>query len=430
MESIEKKLTDLYLYNRDLIDEDLPDYIIGSRREALESFNILGLPDRKSEKYKYSDIKSRYELYNYEKYFSLFGNNPPNPEKILTESLEIKIVNGYSGGELHVLSNGIIYGSLRNAANDFTELVKRYYNKLAVNDKDSVSALNTMFMQDGAFIYVPKNTIADTPFTISNLYDAGENTYAYNRNLIIFEENSSSKVIFNSKTSDNTAYLINGLSEVFVEKNASSEILVLQRENNLSTHLSNFYSEQAENSNLRISVISTDGGLIRNNWNVYLRGKNAETHNYGLYISGCGQSIDNHTNIEHLVPDCTSFEKYKGIVSGDGKGIFNGRILVEKDAQRTRAFQENHNLILSDVATIDSKPQLEIYADDVKCSHGATVGQLDENAIFYMRQRGISEATARKLQMYGFINDIVGEIGIMDISDKINDIATKKIERL
>ncbi|MCC8088574.1 MAG: Fe-S cluster assembly protein SufD [Rikenellaceae bacterium] len=430
MKTIENKLTDLYLYNTDLINEGLPSFIKNNRREALEAFNILGLPDTGNEKYKYSNIKSRYGLHNYEKYFSVTDSCCEDVCKLPVESYEINIINGFCISGLTVLSDGVVYGSLKEASNQYPELVESGYNKIADNKNDSVSALNTMFVQDGAFIYIPKGVSAQLPISIVNCYNAIENIYIFARNLIIIEENSSLKLIIDSHTIGESAYMINNLTEVILGKNAFAEIVEFQKENDKSTHLNNFYASQPENSNLKVVVISTDGGFIRNNWNVNLEGGNAETHNYGLYIAGCGQSIDNYTNTEHRVADCTSFEKYKGIVACSGKGIFNGRILVEKDAQRTRAFQENHNLVLDDNSIVDSKPQLEIYADDVKCSHGATVGQLDENAVFYMRQRGISEEEAKKLQMYGFMNDIVGEVKIAGLPEIINRIAGEKIESL
>lgn len=432
--NIEKQLVDLYLANLELLEEGLPSYVNRMRSGAIEAFRLNGLPDRKVEKYKYTDIRTLYEGREYEKYFAPLPDTAGcrGLERLPLDAYEIPLLNGYGISEkpLTKLENGIVYGSLRAAAGACPEIVEKYYNRLASEDTDSLAALNTAFMQDGAFVYVPRGVRADKPFVVACCYDAGENIYVYHRNLFVFGENSEAKVIFNSHTVGEHSFLVNQVTESFAARNADAEIAEIQRENDRSVHLSNNYTRQEADSRFQATVITTDGGTVRNNSTVIFTGKGGENHIYGLYLAGNGQHIDNYTNLEHRVPDCTSYENYKGIASGNGTAAFNGRILVAQDAQRTRAFQENHNLLLSDEATIYTKPQLEIYADDVKCSHGATVGQLDREAVFYMRQRGLSEEEAQKLQMYGFVNDIIGKVNIQPLAELMSRVATDKIGRI
>lgn len=431
MSTIEKQLIDLYLANIELLEEGLPPFVNRYRSGAIESFNLNGLPAKKNEKYKYSEIAPRYEG-DYEKYFALSGTGCGDTQKLPVECYEIHLQNGYSHypDELTCLENGIMYGSLRAATNTCPEIVEKYYNKLADNETDGTVALNTAFMQDGAFIYIPRNVTADKPFAVINCYSSEEDIYVYLRSLFVCGDNAGAKIIFESHTASENAFLVNSVNEVYAHPGSHLELTEIQKENDRTTHIAHSYVRQDQDSHLKSVVITTDGGFIRNNTYILLEGRGAENHTYGLYISGEGQHIDNYTNIEHRVADCTSFENYKGIASGDGVAAFNGRILVNPDAQRTQAFQENHNLLLSDNARIYTKPQLEIYADDVKCSHGATVGQLDPLAVFYMRQRGIGEVEARKLQMYGFVNDIIGKVDMEPLSELMGHVAADKIERL
>jgi len=431
MRTIEKKLVDLYFANLDLIEEGLPSVINRHRGDAIQSFNLLGLPTKKVEKYKYTDVRRSYEC-DHEHFFTPFGNWDESWLSLVRDAYVIRLLNGYSYGEevLTTLENGVIYGSLRMAANQYPEIVSRYYNKLADNDSDAVTSLNTAFVQDGAFVFVPPGVTVEKPFVIIQGCGADENTQVYSRILLVGEENSEMKVVVQSQASAEHVFLVNQSTEIFVAQHARAEVVEIQQENGLSTLLTNQYVHQAVDSRYQSIVLAIAGGLIRNNINLALAGKGVESHLYGLFIAGAGERMDNYTNIEHRMPDCTSFEDFRGVASGDGIGAFNGRILVAPDAQRTQAFQENHNLLLNNDAAIYTKPQLEIYADDVKCSHGATIGQLDPQAVFYMRQRGIDEQEARKLQMYGFVRTVIDKISIQELVDAIDAIVTAKIDRL
>ena len=431
MRTIEKKLVDLYFANLDLVEEGLPSVVNRHRGDAIQSFNLLGLPTKKVEKYKYTDVRACYEG-DFEKFFTPFGTWNDAWKPLVEEAHIIRLLNGYSHGDevLTTLENGVIYGSLRVAANQYPELVEQYYNKLADNGADAITSLNTGFMQDGAFIYIPRNVATEKPFVVVQGYGAEESTQVYSRVLIVAEENAEAKIVFQSYASNGNAFLINQITEISAANAARIEVIDVVSENDRSTHLSNQFVRQANDSRVQSISLHIDGGMIRGNASAFLEGKNAENHTHGLFIAGQGQHMDSHTNIEHRVADCTSFEDFRGVASGDGVGAFNGRILVAPDAQRTQAFQENHNLLLSDDAAIYTKPQLEIYADDVKCSHGATIGQLDPQAVFYMRQRGIGENEARKLQMYGFVRTIIDKISLREAAEAVDAMVTAKIDRL
>ena len=431
MRTIEKKLVDRYFANLDLIEEGLPAAMNRHRGDAIQSFNLLGLPTRKVQKYMYTDVRARYDS-DFEQFFTPFGTWDEAWQLLVAEAVPIRLLNGFLSGDpvLTTLETGVIYGSLRAAANQYPEIISKYYNTLADNAPDAVTSLNTAFVQDGAFVYIPEGVTAEQPFAVLSGCRAGENTQLYSRLLVIAEADSEAKIILQSHTSGGHALLVNRVSELFAGRNARVEVVEVQQENAHSTLLTNSFVRQELESRYRSVVVTSEGGVVRNNATLALEGKGIESHLYGLFISGEGEHMDNHTNIEHRVSDCASFEDFRGVASANGVGAFNGRILVAPDAQRTQAFQKNHNLLLSPGASIHTKPQLEIYADDVKCSHGATIGQLDPQAVFYMRQRGIGEEEARKLQLYGFVRTVIDKISLPAAAEAVDALVTAKIDRL
>ncbi len=430
MSTQEKRLADLYFANLEFLEEGMPDFVRKHRAEAIESFRLAGLPTRKNEKYRYTDVAARYD-HDLEYYFTPFGVDCPDIETLPFDTYEIRVKNGFAEDhrELTHHSDGVVYGSLRTALDCYPELTEQYFNRLA-DGSDGLVALNTALFQDGIFIYVPDHVKVEKPFEVMNCLSAEESVSVFNRCLFVFGKNSEAKVIFRSVTACDDTYIVNRVSEVYTGENASVEIADKQEQCDGCVFLSNTFVDQQRSSRFQKSVVILTGGFVRNNTEIFLNGTGVESHLYGFFASGQGQHIDNYSNIEHRVPDCQSFELFKGIASANGVGVFNGRILVAEDAQRTRAFQENHNLLLSDHASVYTKPQLEIHADDVKCSHGATIGQLDEQAVFYMRQRGIGENDARKLQMFGFVNDIIEKIGIPEFRDYLVEKAGDKISKL
>ncbi|MDR0954400.1 MAG: Fe-S cluster assembly protein SufD [Rikenellaceae bacterium] len=431
MPTIEKKLIDLYFANLDLIEEGLPAAFNAHRREAIQSFHLTGLPTRRVEKYKYTDIRFRYEG-DFEQFFTPVGRWNGQWQPLVEEAFVIRLLNGYAAGDevLTVLENGIIFGSLRAAATACPELISNYYNRLTDSESDPIASLNTAFVQDGAFIYLPPKAIAEKPFVVLCGQDAPEDAQIYTRTLVVAEENSEAKVILQSCPSDNCVFLENRLSEWFVGEGARIESVEVQAANERSTLLTSHFVDQRAASRYLSLALTAGGSVIRNNTSVYLNGRGAESHLYGLFLAGEGEQADVYTNIDHRVADCVSYEDFRGVASADGRGSFNGRIRVAPDAQRTQAFQQNHNLLLSDGAVIHTKPQLEIYADDVKCSHGATVGRLDPQAVFYMRQRGIGEAEARRLQLYGFARRLIDHLSLAPVAEVLDRLVAEKIEQL
>lgn len=433
----ENKLTtdflNLYLANLDMIKEGTPEFMNAARTDAIESFNILGIPGQKSEKYKYLNISKLFEK-EFEKYFApkKIDFNIDDIFKCDVPSLDtdtLLVVNGfyYGANKLEVLPNGVIMGSLAEAAKQYPDLVKKHYGKYADVSDEGLVALNTAFAQDGIFLYVPRSVVIEKPIQVINILLSDEAIFVQPRNLIILDENSQAKVVVCDHTLSPQNFLTNAVTEVFAGPASNLEYIRMQNEHNGSFHLMNIYIHQEANSVVNTNTIALHGGVIRNNINVKLSGEGAENHIYGLSLVDKTQHVDNYSFVDHAVPRCTSFELFKNIVDDMGTGAFNGRILVRPDAQKTLAFQSNNNLLLTDDARMYTKPQLEIYADDVKCSHGATVGQMDENALFYMRARGIGMREARLLQMFGFAHDVIQKITIEPLRERIDELVDKRL---
>lgn len=432
--NVKDEMVNLYLDNLDLITEISSPLMNNHREEAIQRFRILGLPSQKNEKYKYSKIESLF-TYEYEKYFApknitfkvedIFRCDIPELDTHLA-----LVLNGFylpNPSRLNVLENGIVFGSIVDAAAKFPELFAKYYNAQAENSANGLVAMNTAFVQDGVFIYVPKGVVEKKPIQIINLLMSDENLMVQYRNLIILEESSQANILVCDHTLSPRRFLSNVVTEVVAGVNSSLEFVKMQNEHNDSAQLTHTYVKQERNSHVVSNVLSLHGGFIRNNLRMELVGEGADAHAYGLYLTDRTQHTDNYTFIDHAVPNCTSNELYKGILDDQATGAFNGRILVRRDAQKTQAYQSNNNLLLTAEAKVSTKPQLEIYADDVKCSHGATVGQIDNEALFYMRARGIGEREAKLLLMFGFAHEVVKQISIDSLSERIDDLVNKRL---
>lgn len=429
-----QKMIDLYLSNVELIDEGLPAGIAQARASALESLNLYGLPEKGTaggDRYHYTDIVSVLDG-SAETYFipSYTGITVPAAKD---DEYTVTLLNGFSrdGGRLTATADGVVFGSLRKAANDPEMPVSKYFNRLAGNNGDSTAALNTIFAGDGAFVYLPENTAADKPVRIRLFsYSENEPVNTFPRILIVGEKNAEGKIIIEHSSLSGEKFVSVSVTEVFAAEESGIDVAEIFSVNPCSAAIGNLFISQASSSAVNSLNFAMSGKLARSNINVFLEGRGAENHTNGLSICGAGEHFDFSTNIEHRQPDCTSYEHFKTVAAGNGTGVFSGRIYVAPGAQRTQAYQKNNNLLLSDDAHVYTKPQLEIFADDVKCSHGATVGQLDSNAVYYMRQRGISEQDARKLQMHGFVNDIIGLCRIENVCSDLDRAAIEKIESL
>jgi Fe-S cluster assembly protein SufD len=254
-----------------------------------------------------------------------------------------------------------------------------------------------------------------------------EDGMSQHRNLFVMEENSEARMVICDHTLSQKNFLTNSVTEVFVDQTARLDIARVQNEHNGSTQLSNMYVHQEKDSNVTTNTMSLHGGLIRNDYNILLNGEGCNNDTVGLYLTDRGQHIDSYVHMDHAKPNCTSNQLFKGVLDDFATGAFNGRILVRKDAQKTEAYQANNNILLTDDATMNAKPQLEIYADDVTCSHGATVGQLDEDGLFYLRSRGINYKEARLLLMYAFAHEVIEKIKVKPLQDRIHDLVDKRL---
>jgi Fe-S cluster assembly protein SufD len=325
------------------------------------------------------------------------------------------------------MDNGIIIGSFAEALRKYPELVKEHYARHAGIQKDSLVALNTAFAIDGLFIYVPRGQVLEDPVQVVHLPMTGVDTMLHYRNLFIMEENTSAEVIVCDHTLSPFRFLTNAVTEIYAGNGAIFHYSRVQNEHLNSNLLTNLFIHQEADSTVRSNTISLHGGLIRNNTNVLLNAPGCNNETYGLFLSDKNQHIDNYVNIDHAKPSCTSIQLFKGILDEQSTGAFNGRILVRQDAQKTLAYQTNNNILMSDEAKMYSKPQLEIYADDVRCSHGATTGQLDENALFYLQSRGIPRQEARLLMLYAFAHEVIEKIQVIPLKDRINHLVDKRL---
>ncbi len=308
----------------------------------------------------------------------------------------------------------------------YKPIIDNYFNKIA--PEDGLTSLNTAFSKEGAYIYISKNKQADKPIQIIHFSTGKESTQLLQpRNLIVVEENSHVQIIERHQSLTDNPVLTNSVTEIFVDKRAFVDFYKIQNDNENASLVDNTYIEQQAQSVASVHTFAFGGNVTRNNLNFYQKGEGIDSILNGVTIIEGKQHVDHNTLVHHTEPNCESHQDYKGIFDEKATGVFNGKIIVNKEAQKTNAFQSNNNILLSDKATINSKPQLEIFADDVKCSHGCTIGQLDEQALFYMRSRGIGEKEARALLMYAFANNVLESVKIPQLKQRINKLIANKL---
>ncbi|MGD0710729.1 MAG: Fe-S cluster assembly protein SufD [Bacteroidales bacterium] len=407
----------------------------GIRDKSIESFDKLGFPHTKLEEWRFTNLadilKNDYSIFlenterdvDVEKFFRC---DIADLDTYTAVCLNAWFV--YKNAPISTLANGVIIGSLAHALKEFPEIVKIHFGKYSDIENNAFDALNTAFALDGIFIFVPDNVIVDKPIQLINILNKQENTLIQPRNLVIVGKNSKLKLVHCDDIFSHVPTLTNSLTEVFIDENGSIDHYKMQNNDNNSAMIATTYFHQEKNSSLTTNTITLNGGLIRNNLNIALNGEGCDSNLYGIYLADKNQLVDNHTFVDHAKPNCTSNELFKGVVDNKAKAVFNGKIIVRKDAQKTSANQTNKNILLTDDATINTKPNLQIYADDVKCSHGATVGQLDADALFYMRARGISEESAKMLLMYAFADEVVTKISIPALREKICQLVNKRLK--
>jgi len=431
--SLKEKM--LHLHSQHLTGLNEAPFMKKIRENALESFQKNGFPHNKMEDWRSTNLSKTLAM-DFKQHFEP-GSEPVNIDSIFScdvhhlDTYLITLLNGwYSNAEkpLNILPDGTIIGSFAKASVVYPEIFEKYYAKTAEDPKNGMNALNTAFAQDGVFIYVPDNVKVDKTIQIVSIINLDENILIQPRNLVVVGKNAQLQLVHCDHSVQHRASFINSVTEIFIEENAEVEYYKLQNKDNETTLITTTYFEQAAHSRLTSNVITLNGGLIRNNMRVSLNGAGADAKLLGLYLMDREQHVDNNLFIDHRSADCTSTQLYKGILDDQAEGVFNGHILVRPDAQRTQAYQNSKNILLTDKANIHTQPQLEIYADDVKCSHGATVGQLDPEAMFYMRSRGIREDTARMLMMYAFAAEVINQVKILPLRHQIDEMIYKRLK--
>lgn len=407
--------------------------IMDKRKAAVESFAKLGFPNKKNEEYKYTNIEAVFkgEFVIAEAPARELTSKEIAALKLVENAALIVLVNGMyvpSLSSISDLGTGVTVDSLSSAYNNNKALVEKHFGAYAHVTADAMIALNSAFARDGVFIHVAKNTLLETPVHILNITTAHANVLVQPRNLIIIEKGAKATIIESFETTDLGAKAFtNSLTEILVEENASLDNYRIQNECDNGLQLNTVEVCQKKGSVYTTNTITLNGAIVRNNLNIVLDDPNCEANLFGLYLLNGGQHVDNHTLVDHRKPHCNSNELYKGIIDGRATGVFNGKIFVRQDAQKTNAFQSNKNVLLSDDATINTKPQLEIYADDVKCSHGTTTGRMDEEALFYLQSRGIGIESAKKLLMHAFVKEVVDAIQVDELRMRVSDLISARL---
>ena len=412
--------------------EQLKSTLSSERAEALSQFLAAGFPTKKDEEYKYTDLS---EAVN--KQYSLV---PKQEFHITKEQLDqlhlgeehfdfIVFVNGKFQKALSKISvENAEFLTLNNAFSSNKDLVEKYFNQIKPKNT-AFTALNDALFSDGFFLFVPKNTVIEKPihlFYISENQD--ENVFYTTRNLLIVEEGVKVEVIESHHNFDETYTFTNSVTEIFVGKNAKADWHKLQNDSQTTYLVDSTFAKQERDSLATVNTFAFGGKLVRNNLDFIHTGENINSFMNGITIIGNEQLVDHHTAVHHNEPNCESYQNYKGVFKDKAHGVFNGKVFVNKIAQKTNAYQQNNNILLSEGATIDTKPQLEIFADDVKCSHGCTVGQLNDEALFYLRARGISKKEAQALLLYAFANDAMENIDIEPLKLKVAKLLAEKLE--
>jgi len=423
----EQQYIDLYQQARTMICDHSSEVMNGQRDDAFQRFQSSGFPTRQVERYKYTDIAKLFE--------PDYGLNlsrldiPVNPYDVfrcdvpnLSTSLYFVVNDAFytaiqSKGHI---PEGVVMGSLKDLA------TSAYYNQLAGKDDDGVTNLNTMLAQDGLYVYVPKGVVVDRAIQVINILRSDVDLMVNRRVLIIVEEGAEAKFLFCDHAADDRHFLATQVIEVFVGQNARLDLYCLEETHHKNVRVSNVYIQQQQNSRVNHNVITLHNGVTRNKLNLDLVGEGAECSCNGCVIADKQQHVDNNTLITHHTPYCTSNELYKYVLDDEAVGAFAGRVLVKKGAQKTSSQMTNQNLTATKLARMYTQPMLEIYADDVKCAHGSTVGQLNDAALFYMRQRGISLKEARLLLQNAFINEVIDRMELEPLRDRLHYLVEKR----
>ena len=423
----EQQYIELFQQTRGMICQHSSEVMNAVRDAAFEKFHTMGFPSRKEERYKYTDMKALFapdyglNLNRLEipvNPYDAFRCDVPN----LSTMLYFVINDAFYTKALPKgnLPNGVVVGSLREFASS------DYYNRLASKDDDAVTSLNTMLAQDGLYVYVPKGVVMDRAIQVINILRSDVDLMVNRRVMIILEEGAEAKFLFCDHAMDDRRFLTTQVIEAFVGRNAKLDLYCLEETHAKNVRISNVYIEQQADSRVNHNVITLHNGVTRNKLNLDLTGEGSECSCNGCVIADKNQHVDNNTLITHHVPHCTSKELYKYVLDDEATGAFAGRVLVKKDAQKTTSQMTNQNLCSTKKARMYTQPMLEIYADDVKCAHGSTVGQLNDAALFYMQQRGISRKESQLLLQFAFINEVIDQMELEPLRDRLHYLVEKR----
>ena len=429
----EQQYIDLFAQCEDLICRHAAGVMNAPRAEAFADFERVGFPSVKSEDYKYTDVAQ-----SFAPDYGLNINRlsiPVNPYDVfrcdvpnLSTSLYFVVNDTFYDKMLPKahLPEGVYAGGLSTFAEQYPEIAARYYAKAASSKHDGIIALNTMLAQDGFVLYVPKGVVVERPVQLVNIFRSDVDTMANRRILVIMEAQSNAKLLVCDHSIDDVKFLATQVVEVFAGEGAYFDYYDLEESSDSTTRFSSVHVKQEAGSNVLVNGITLNNGLTRNNYYVELNGEQAEATLCGMSILDKEQQVDSYSHITHAAPYCTSNELFKNVLDDQAVGVFSGRILVKEGAQKTAAYQTNRNLCATREARMYSKPQLEIYADDVKCSHGMTTGQLDENALFYMQSRGIPRDEARMLLSVAFTSDVIDYVRMDALKDRLHKLVEKR----
>ena len=403
------------------------------RSAAIKNFEDKGFPSKKEEAWKYTSLNAILK-----NDFSVF----PKKENAIefaevkkyflhdVDTYKVVFVDGlFSSFLSSTTHDGLDVCLMSSALNKpkYKMVIDEYFNNIASKD-ESLTTLNTAFAKEGAYINVPKSKVVEKPIEIIYFSTGNEAALMVQpRNLVIVGENAHVQIIERHQSLNGNPVLTNSVTEIFAQKRAIVDYYKIQNDVQTANLIDNTYIAQKQESRVAVHTFSFGGNITRNNLNFYHQGERIDSTLKGITIIGDKQHVDHYTLVEHATPNCESHQNYKTILSDSSNGVFNGKIFVEKEAQKTNAFQQNNNILLSDKATINAKPQLEIFADDVKCSHGCTIGQLDESALFYMQSRGIPKKEAKALLMYAFSNNVLNSVKIPEMKQRITKIIANKL---
>ncbi len=429
-----ERLVELFHQEKNLITGKATPLINRQREHALSRFLQRGFPSSRQEGWRFSDLKPLLDTE-----FALDFNNQSrhmDVGKIFTcevydlDTYSITLLNGwfvYKQAPLTKLPDGTIIGSLAKAMEVYPELVEQYFGKAVKTESYEMAALNTVFVQDGLFIYVPDGVKVEKPIQLINIVNSEHPVFLQPRHLIIAGKQSELTLVHCDHSLTHNVSFTNSVMETYAEEGAVVDHYKVQNKGRNAALITQSFFHQKKDSRINSHIITLNGGFTKNIIDVAIAEPNCKSSHYGLYLVDNNQHIDNQVYIDHQSPNCQSNQLYKGILDDTATAVFSGKVYVARHAQQTRAYQNNNNILLTDDAKVNTQPHLEIYADDVKCAHGATVGQLDPEAMFYMRSRGLCERSARQLMMIAFASEVIQQIAIEPLRDRLHHLVEKRL---